>query len=273
MVTADFALEFETYEGPLDLLLYLIRREELSIFDFPIKTITNQFIEFLELLELLNLDEAGQFVLMASTLMEIKSREALPRPEEEPEPEEFIEDPSQPSSALVQKLLEYNRYKSAADALVLQAATWRDRFPRLADDRPTVSHDPTQDYLKDLELWDLVSAFGRIVRHQGVESRKLAKQDDTPIHIYVDQLGVKIRQNGRTKFQSFFEQETPRGQVIGMFLAILELVRHHGFFAQQELDGGEIWLLPPEATLEENHQPVQVEDIPPPSELGDSPTA
>ncbi|QDU09198.1 segregation and condensation protein A [Gimesia aquarii] len=241
MTTAQYRVDLNIYSGPLDLLLYLIRRNELDILDFPIASITASFNEFLDVLELIDLDLVGDFIVMASTLTEIKSRMILPRAEEE-EIAEVIDDPR---SDLIQQLLEYKKFKDAATALEEHAAEWQEHYPRLSDERPKTGKDPSEDLIKEVELWDLVSALARVVKRKEVEEESSITYDDTPISTYVERIGEKVREQGRLAFSDFFEGEKLRSRIIGIFLAILELLRHHQFRAEQPIEYGEIWIMPP----------------------------
>lgn len=241
MATAQYRVDLNIYSGPLDLLLYLIRRNELDILDFPIATITSSFNEFLDVLELMDLDLVGDFIVMASTLTEIKSRMVLPRAEEE-EVAEVIDDPR---SDLIQQLLEYKKFKDAANILEEHAAEWQERYPRLTDERPKSGKDPSEDLIKEVELWDLVSALARVVKRKEVEEESSITYDDTPISTYVERIGARVLEEQRVTFSSFFEGEKLRSRIIGIFLAILELLRHHQYRADQPQEYGEIWILPP----------------------------
>ena len=241
MATAQYRVDLNIYSGPLDLLLYLIRRNELDILDFPIASITSSFNEFLDVLELMDLDLVGDFIVMASTLTEIKSRMVLPRAEEE-EVAEVIDDPR---SDLIQQLLEYKKFKDAANVLEEHAAEWQERYPRLTDERPKSGKDPSEDLIKEVELWDLVSALARVVKRKEVEEESSITYDDTPISTYVERIGTRVREEQRVTFSSFFEGEKLRSRIIGIFLAILELLRHHQFRADQPQEYGEIWIMPP----------------------------
>lgn len=241
-----YRVELDLFTGPLDLLLYLVRKHELDVRDLPIAQITRQFQEFLEILEVLDLDLIGDFVVMASTLIEIKSRMVLPGPEEEQAEEPVAEAAGEdPRTELIEKLLEYKRIKEAATALEERAAQWQERYPRLSNDRPTTAKDPAADRIKEVELWDLVSALGRILQTKVNEEQTSVRYDDTPLHVYVQQLGERVRREGEVQFTSLFDGETLRSKIVGMFLAILELVRHHGFRAEQQVLGGEITIRPP----------------------------
>lgn len=247
-----YRVELDLFTGPLDLLLYLVRRNEVDVRELPIATLTRQFQEFLEVLEFLDLDLVGDFVAMASTLVEIKSRMVLPQPEEEEEPAEAESD-DDPRNGLVERLLEYKRFKEAATALEERAAEWQERYPRLSDDRPRVGRDPADDRIKEVELWDLVSALGRVLQRKHVEQRASIRYDDTPIRVYVEKIGSLVRREGRVEFTSLFDGESLRSKIVGMFLAVLELLRHHGFRAEQPAAFGEITIYPP---LEDDGTPA-----------------
>lgn len=239
----EYRVQIDLFSGPLDLLLYLVRRNEVDCAQLPISRITHQFLQFLEVLEFLDLELVGDFIVMASTLVEIKSRQVLPRAEEEiPEELPIGEDPS---SELIQQLMEYKRYKDAALAMEQRAAEWQERYPRLSDDRPLDGKDHSEDPIKEVELWDLVSALSRVLQKKVVEETSSIRYDDTPISTYIDRIAAQVRERGRVPFSEFFEGTNLRSKIIGIFLAVLELLRHHGFRADQVAEFGEIFVLPP----------------------------
>jgi segregation and condensation protein A len=239
-----YRVELDGFAGPLDLLLYLVRRSELDVTRLPVARITARFLEFLETLQFLDFDLVGDFVVLASTLVEIKSREVLPRTEEESESmDEALAD--DPKGELIFRLLEYKRYKEVATALDQRATEWQRRYPRLSDDRPIVGRDHAADPIREVELWDLVSALSRVVHKQQVEQTSAVRYDDTPMHVHVEQIGTTVRQAGRVPFSRFFEGTNRRSRIISIFLAILELLRHHAFRAEQPEPYGEIYVLPP----------------------------
>lgn len=241
MTTIAYHVELEIFTGPLDLLLYLVRRHELPIVELPISTITTQFQQYLNVLEFIDLDLVGDFVVMASTLVEIKSRLVLPRPEEEPE----VEAGEDPRSELIRQLLKYKKFKDAAKALEEKAAEWQERYPRLSNDRPTQGKDHAADLIKDVELWDLVSALGRIIQKKTIEEERSIRYDDTPIGVWVERISKRVQTETRVSFSSFFEGTNHKSRIVGVFLAILELLRHHRYRAVQDDAYGEIWVLPP----------------------------
>ena len=117
-----------------------------------------------------------------------------------------------------------------------------------SDDRPTAGKDHAADRIKDVELWDLISALGRVLKRKDAEDETRIRYDETPIHVYVERIGAMIREQPGLQFSSLLEPESQRSKVVGMFLAILELLRHHSFRAVQAADFGEITLYPPEAS-------------------------
>ncbi|MBI5759450.1 MAG: segregation/condensation protein A [Planctomycetales bacterium] len=242
----SFRVQVDSFSGPLDLLLYLVRRDELDVRDIPIASITRQFLEFLEVLQLIDFDEVGDFVVLASSLVEIKSRLVLPGSEDEPEPVEVEGDPR---ADLVRQLLDYKRFKDAARLLDEQAAIWQERYPRLSDDRPRHGADPASDRIKEVELWDLVSAFSRILRRNVAVPQTTIVYDDTPISVYVERIRDRVQREQRVAFSSFFEGAHVRSKIVGIFLAILELMRHYSHRAEQPVEYGEIWILPPVESL------------------------
>jgi segregation and condensation protein A len=243
MSTSEYRVSLDLFGGPMDLLLYLVRRNEVDILDLPLAKITAQFVEFLEVLQFLDVEQASEFVSTASALVEIKSRTVLPRQEEEAPVEEPLDD--EPHKDLVHKLLEFKRLREASQALEAQAALWQERYPRSSDERPRQGRDLADDLIKEVELWDLVSALARVLRRRASEHETSVRYDDTPISVYIERVAERVRREGRVAFSAFFDSAAKRGVIVGLFLAILELLRHHSFRAEQPIDYGEIWILPP----------------------------
>ena len=195
----SFRVDLEIFRGPLDLLLYLVRKHELEIVDIPVAPITDQFLEHLAVLEQLDVNAVGDFLEMASTLVEIKSRLILPH---EDEVEDEIADPRQ---ELVQRLLEYKQFKDAASMLDERARDWQERFPRLSNDLAGAKRDLATEPIRELELWDLVSAFGRLIQqHQSNQPSNIV-YDDTPIHVYMERIGDLLVEQQRLAFTELFQ--------------------------------------------------------------------
>lgn len=240
---ADYRVDLGIFCGPLDLLVYLVRKNEIDSVKIQLAKITKQFSEFVEVLRIIDLDLVGDFLVMASVLLEMKSRMVLPQVEDDEVVEEL--DTEQSGGNLIQQLLEYKKYKDAARLLEERAAEWQERFPRLTNDRIGVGKDPSSDLIKEVELWDLVSAFSRIVQKRVVDEATQVKYDETPIGVYQDRIRDRLKTEERVAFSSFFEGEKLQSRIVGIFLAILELVRHHGFRCEQPVEYGEIWVLSP----------------------------
>jgi segregation and condensation protein A len=230
-----FRIELGMYRGPLDLLLYLVRKHELEVGDIPIARITDQFLEHLTVLQELDVDAVGDFLEMASTLMEIKSRLALPHADEVDEP---LEDPRQ---ELVQRLLDYKKFRDAASMLEERGRDWQRRYARLADDLPPRKIDRSDQPIREVELWDLVSALGRMIKINRPKAANIV-YDDTPVQVYMQRIHEQLRAQPRMAFSDFFGPGMHKSAMIGVFLAILELVRHHHVAAEQDEGHGEIWI-------------------------------
>lgn len=242
--STGYRVQSDLFSGPLDLLLYLVRRNELNLAELRLADITRHFLDHLAVLQFLDLDAAGEFVVMASTLVELKSREALPRPPEETAEAEPADDDGL-RTELIQQLLEYRKYKEAAAAIEAQASEWLNRYPRMTSEQPRAARDHASDAIKEVELWDLVSALSRVLQRKVVESKANIVYDETPISTYVERIGEQVRAEGRVSFSSLFAGAAVRSKIIGLFLAILELLRHHGFRAEQPVDYSDIFITPP----------------------------
>jgi segregation and condensation protein A len=240
----QFRVELELFRGPVDLLLYLVRQEELDATDIALAAVTEQYLAHIAVLEQIDVNSVGDFLEMASLLIEMKSRMVLPG---EDEVQEELEDPRQ---ELVRRLLEYKQYRDAASMLEERSREWSDRFPRLASDLPSRPLSIDRQPIERVELWDLVSAFGRVLKEKhAISGPENIRYDETPIHVYMRRIDERLRQEGRVGFSAFFEAAVHRSTLVGMFLAVLELVRHHHAQASQPELFGEIWLEPGAAPL------------------------
>ena len=236
-MATDFRIELDIFRGPLDLLLYLVRKEEVEITEIPIAKIADQFLQYLELLTELNMDSVGEFVVMASTLIEIKSQHVLPRCDEV---EDVIEDPRE---ELVQRLLEYKKYRDAANLLEEQSRQWQLQCPRLSPDISPRVRDISEEPIHEVELWDLVSSFARILRERDLTKPSNIVYDDTPIRVYMMRIRSQLERKERLAFSELFEGTVHRSTMVGTFLAVLELVRHQQVLVDQKSLFDEIWIL------------------------------
>ncbi len=177
-----FRIDLDTFRGPLDLLLYLVRKHEIPISEIPIAQITEQYIEYIEVLEQLDVNAVGDFLELASTLMEIKSKMILPQLDDQ---DQEIEDPR---DELVQRLLEYKKYRDASSMLEERSRDWQQHCPRVASDLPERRIDPSEQPIREVELWDLVSAFGRVIRDRRAAAKSKMVYDETSIHVYMKRM-------------------------------------------------------------------------------------
>ncbi|MBS3733878.1 MAG: segregation/condensation protein A [Phycisphaerae bacterium] len=227
----DYRVQLDVYNGPLDLLLYLIRREEVDIHDIPIARITEQYVAYVDMLKALDPNLAGEFLVLATHLMEIKTRMLLPAPETAAGDEET--DLLDPRAELVRQLLEYKAFKDAAGDLAGAAEDQARRFPR-APVRPP-SNSPDDVDLDDVQVWDLFDAFSKLMESIGHRpTHHEVIYEDTPIELHAEDIVDRLRREGPMTFSSVFAGRTGRGELIGLFLALLELVRQRRIRAAQE---------------------------------------
>jgi segregation and condensation protein A len=228
---ADYRVNLDIFAGPLDLLLYLVRKEEVDIYDIPIAKITDQYIRYIELLKSLDIDLAGDFLVMAATLMQIKSAMLLPQAE----PGQFRDDDLiDPRTELVRQLLEYKRFKDAANLLNAAADEQQERYPRPGTivERLKPDAEPELD-IEQVTIWDLLEAFDTVCKAIGTVGDIRHIKDDTPIDLYQIEILHRLQTEGPMTFERIFEYRTNRVVMIGLFLALLELVRAKLIWAEQ----------------------------------------
>lgn len=228
---ADYRVNLDIFAGPLDLLLYLVRKEEVDIYDIPLAKITDQYLRYVELLKQFDIDLAGDFLVMAATLMEIKSAMLLPTAEPEAE---ISEDASDPRSELIRQLLEYKRFKDAANLLDAAAEQQRERFGRPTNliDRLTPDAEPEVD-MDQVSVWDLLEAFDTVCKSIGTTAYTGHIKDDTPIDLYQIEILHRLQTEGPMTFERIFESRPNRLVMVGLFLALLELIRDRLAWAEQ----------------------------------------
>jgi len=234
----DFKVSLNVFSGPLDLLLYLVKKHEVDITEVPIAVIAKEFCDYLTVLEDLSIEQVGEFVELASILLEIKARALVPRPEEQEEVVEPVRED------LVQRLLEYKQFRDAAALLEDRARQWELRFPRIhADDQPAKAA-PVEVTIGDAHVWDLVGALSRVLAKRDKRRPRQIVHDDTPIETHIDRIERLVAEQGRVAFSSLFEDDMPRVRMVGLFLATLELVRRGKLVTRQDVLFQEIWLHP-----------------------------
>lgn len=240
-----YKVELEVYNGPMDLLLYLIKREEVDIREVPIARIADQYLAYLDLLKALDIELAGDFIVMAATLLEIKSRSLLPRPPVEAEEGEEEEDPRE---TLIRQLIEYRRFKEAAGLLDDRGREMARRFGRQVDERlleelvGETGEIPAHELLEGVEVWDLFTAFSEIVRTLGYTRPREVVYDDTPVEQAAEDLLARLQAEKSVLFVQLFDRTRDLGYLIAMFLAFLELMRRRLVGVEQAADFQEIRL-------------------------------
>ncbi len=233
-----FRVELPAYRGPLDLLLYLVRRHEVSLSEMPLSKLVEQYLQYIDVLKELDLGDVGDFIDLASTLVELKSQSVLPKIVEESEEEQVVD----PQSELVERLLQYKEIRDAAAILDEMGGRWQQRYERIADDLPRRRIDPGDQPIVDLEIWDLVSAFGRIMREAGGPPQTEVIYDDTPIHVYMKRIHDRLGADAKVPLMDLVQGGVHKSSVIGWFLATLELTRHHGAAVEQD-ESGDIYVV------------------------------
>ena len=218
-------------------MLHLVSKHELDVLDIPIAELLEQYLDYIAVLEHININAVGDFLAQASVLLEMKSSRVL-TVEKDAEPE--IETQTQD---LAQQLLEYKRYCDAAQRLQQRAETWQLRFPRLADDIPMRQRNLSEESIQEVALWDLVSAFGKVLREclPQVKHHEVV-YDDTPITTHMNRIHHRLKAEKRIAFRQLFVAGQHKSTLVGIFLASLELVRHEYAHVYQEYNFGEIEL-------------------------------
>jgi len=228
-------IKIPVFEGPFDLLLHLIRENKIDIYDIPISVITSQYLEYIEIMKELNLEIAGDFLVMAATLIQIKSRMLLPPDEEAP-----LEEQEDPRRDLVQRLLEYQRYKDAA----LDFRTKEDEWLKVFHREPLSDEEEGELYLFDLSLFDLLDAFRKILDKAPSEIVSITKETLT-VKNRMSMMMEIIEEHEAVRFEDLFKEGITKIHLIVTFLALLELIRLGLARAYQEREFGNIWVINP----------------------------
>ena len=214
-------IRLQNFEGPLDLLLLLIKKNEVSIYDIPIALITAQYLEMIQLMQELDLDIAGEFLVMAATLIHIKSKMLLPRPETAANVEGDEEDPR---DALVERLLEHQKFKAAAELLhereQLRSAQWQRPDERVAP----IAGDEFEPEI-EVDLFSLLTAFQAVVQRARQRPTVVLPPEQVPVEVRMDQLLDRLSETEACSFEQLFADVDDRAGLIVTFLALLEMIR------------------------------------------------
>ena len=255
----NYKIKLEVFEGPLDLLLYLIKKDELNIYDIPIAQITDQYMEYLDMMKLLDLDVVGDFLVMAATLMQIKSKMLLP-----PDPSEQAAEELDPRDELVQRLLEYKKFKEAAKDLGNKELIRQDFFRRKLDEEKLkeLKENATEVYF-EASLFDLISAFANALKNVPRDVfYDVIKEEFTVEQKIHDILHLFLHHN--TVFLAdLFAKARSKDEVIVTFMAILELIRLREVVAMQKGIFGDIEVVRNKENMEASYREQDPENPPP----------
>lgn len=216
----SYVLHLDVFEGPMDLLLYLVKKNNMDVMDIAVSDITREYIAYLDMLQKLNLDSAGEFLVMAATLMQIKARMLVPQPEK------VEEEGPDPRAELVAKLLEYQKYKEAANVLSEKYVVQREVYYR---QEPQFSQD---EYILEANIFDLLGAFRNILARAKEEVKEIL-YEDIPIETKIREILTALEHKEYMTFEELFSEETGKADLIAAFLALLELIRTKQITARQ----------------------------------------
>lgn len=236
-----YQVRLEHFEGPLDLLLFLIKEHEVDIYDIPISLVTQQYLQYLELLKLLDLEVGSEYLLMAATLLRVKSKMLLPRRTEEEEDEA-----ADPREELVQRLLEYRQFKEAAGVLNEHQDSNADVFyhPPMEQWEEDMNGVETLDtrLAGNLNLWDLLQAFKITLDRSKDDFDRTVERETISIEDRMDDILDNLKKRKNLFFSALFQEDLSRSFLIVTFLALLELIRQNRVVFEQTDTLGEIWL-------------------------------
>lgn len=239
-INEQYSVHLDKFDGPMDLLLHLVKKNEMDICDISIAVITRQYLEFIKLMKDLNLEVAGDFLVMAATLLQIKSRQLLPLDDqEEPESEE-----SDPRNELVRRLLEYQQYKEAGMVIGARALLGREVFLRTAAE-PALTAIQNVEGPLEVSLFELVDAFRVLLQRIPAESfHDVAPGDSLSIADCINDILSQLQEQDTINFDDLVRDEYTRERVIVTFLALLELCRLKLIRIFQGSEHGSIWFVP-----------------------------
>ena len=227
----DQVFELDNYRGPLDLLLHLIREQEMEILEVDLSRLCDQYLAALEIMQAVDINVAGEFLVMASTLLLIKSRSILPR-EEEVDLEEELD----PGDELIQQLLEYRKYKTLSLALGRRATDRASRFSRGMHEAPA----DEADELAEIGLWDLVGSFVRLMEEIGLERDFHTLRSEKPLRAYMRETLDQVVSRERCTLRELVTTAHAPEEVFSVFLALLELIKTQQVLVEQSQSKGEI---------------------------------
>jgi segregation and condensation protein A len=247
MIVQEYNVKVEAFEGPLDLLLHLINRLEIDIYDIPVAQITEQYLLYIHTMKELQLDVASEYLVMAATLIEIKSKMLLPKHDEElpDEEDEFAEYEEDPREELMNRLIEYRKYKEAADDLKEMEEERSHLYTKPPSDLSDLMRDVQPDEVKlDVSLYDMLGALQKLMRRKKIQKPMQTRitRQEIPIEKRMEELMQDLRQfKGRKHFYELFP-ESSKEYIVVTFLAILELLKKNSILLEQDNNFADIYV-------------------------------
>ena len=236
-MSQEYKVKLEIFEGPLDLLLYLVKKDEVDIYEISLERITQQYLQFIEAFKMLDLEIAGEFLVMASNLLYLKSRSLLPVDQQPPDEEAEEDDPRW---ELIRQLVEYKKFKEAAAALGQREALQSSVFARMAES----TEPPAERPLGEVSIFDLINAFSNVLKRIASKSEDLREifAENFSVSDKIDLIMKMIGSGVPLKFTELFSGAASRSEIVVTFLALLELVRLKQVRCVQEGPFGDIEL-------------------------------
>ncbi len=236
----EYKVKLDVFEGPLDLLLYLIKRDEVDIYDISIERITKQYLEYLDAFKMLNIELAGEFIVMAANLLYIKSRMLLPVDQQMAEEDADEDDPRW---ELIRQLIEYKKFKEAAAHLRDREALQEQLFARVPP-APDLAPEPENLLVEEVGIFDLIRAFQNVLKRRAEKQEDLREifEENFTVADKIEHVLKIVSAGVPVKFEDMFPERATRTEIVVTFLAMLELIRMKQLRVRQDQHFGEIWL-------------------------------
>jgi len=249
----EYKVKLDIFEGPLDLLLYLVKRDEVDIYDISIERITKQYLDYIEAFKVLNIELAGEFIVMAANLIYIKSRTLLPRDQQLPDVDAEEDDPRW---ELIRQLIEYKKFKEAAASLRDRALLQERMFPR-APGEPELDTPDARLALEEVGIFDLINAFQKVLKRVESKQENLLEifAENFTVGEKIDHLMAVTSGGVPVRFEECFVSAASRTEIVVTFLAMLELIRLKQLRVRQDANFGEIWIEPAPAAIAHQDEP------------------
>jgi len=249
----EYKVKLDIFEGPLDLLLYLIKKDEVDIYDISIERITKQYLDYIEAFEALNIDLAGEFIVMASNLLYIKSRMLLPRDQQMPDADAEEDDPRW---ELIRQLIEYKKFKEAAASLRDRAMLQERMFPRAPGEPELDNTADARLALEEVGIFDLINAFQKVLKRVEAKQEDLLEifAENFTVGAKIDHLMAITTGGVPVRFEECFASAASRTEIVVTFLALLELIRLKQLRVRQAANFGEIWIEPAPAVKKQDNE-------------------